>query len=95
MSKAVKVTLMGKPFTLQTDEDEAHVQRVAALVDARVAELQVRASSLPPQSLALLAALTIADDLEKERAGHARRDDGLRDQVQRLRMRIKSAVGDA
>ena len=54
MARPVKVTLMGRSFTLQTDEDEAHVQRVALLVDGRLTDLQARAR-LPVESLALLA----------------------------------------
>lgn len=66
MARTVKVTLMGTDFRLQTEEAEDFVQRVAGLVDVRIAELRSRAN-LPPQHLALLTALTLAEDLQKER----------------------------
>ncbi|MBI5607782.1 MAG: cell division protein ZapA [Deltaproteobacteria bacterium] len=67
MARAVKVTLMGTDFRLQTEEPEEFVVRVAQLVDSRIAELRGRAANLPAQHLALLTALTLAEDLEKER----------------------------
>jgi cell division protein ZapA (FtsZ GTPase activity inhibitor) len=94
MSRPVKVTLMGRPFTLQTDEDEAHVQRVARQVDLRLTDLRTKAA-LPLDSLALLVALTFADDLEKERHQHQRQLADLRDRAERLQQRLGILVGES
>ena len=93
MAKPVKVMLMGKAFTLQTDEDEAHVQRVAALVDGRIGEIRQRAA-MPETSLALLAAMTIAGDLDKERAQNARLRADLRNRAEALRAHLQAAAGE-
>ena len=87
MARPVKVTLMGRSFTLQTDEDEAHVQRVALLVDGRLTDLQARAR-LPVESLALLAALTLGDDLEKER----QKNTVLRREAQALAIKLRDRL---
>lgn len=93
MARPVKVTLMGRSFTLQTDEDEAHVQRVAQLVDDRLNDLQSRAR-LPVESLALLAALTLGDDLEKERQKHRVLRADAQEQARHLRDRLRTLAGD-
>lgn len=92
MGRPVKVTLMGRPFTLQTDEDEAQVQHVAQLVDQRLTALRQRAS-LPLESLALLTALTLADELEKERARSAALRADILARADRLRRRLDGLAG--
>lgn len=57
---------MGTDFRLQTEEPEEFVMGVAQLVDERIGELRSR-TNLPSQHLALLTALTLAEDLQKER----------------------------
>lgn len=69
MAREVKVRLAGNDFRLQTEEPEEFVLRVASQVDARMANL--RARNVPAQHIALFAALTLAEDLEKERAALA------------------------
>lgn len=93
MSRPVKVTLMGRPFTLQTDEDEVHVQRVARQVDQRLTDLRAKAA-LPLDSLALLVALTFADDLEKERHQTQRLLTEARDRAERLQHRLGILAGE-
>jgi cell division protein ZapA (FtsZ GTPase activity inhibitor) len=66
MARTVKVTLLGRDFRLQTEDDEAFVQSVAALVDDRLSGLRSRLN-LPTEHLALLAALNLAEDLQRER----------------------------
>lgn len=66
MARTVKVTLLGRDFRLQTEDDEAFVQSVAALVDERLNTLRSRLN-LPTEHLALLAALNLAEDLQRER----------------------------
>ncbi len=93
MLRPVKVTVMGKTFTMQTDEDEAHVQRVARLVDGRVAEL--RQKQAPEAMLAVLAALMIADDLVKERRRHGDMTDEAILRAENVQARLLQALGEA
>lgn len=93
MSRPVKVTVMGKTFTMQTDEDEVHVQRVARLVDGRVAEL--RQKQAPEAMLAVLAAMMIADDLVKERRRHSDMTDEAILRAENVQARLLQALGEA
>lgn len=87
MSRPVRVVLLGKPFTVQTDDSEERVQRVARMVDERLESIRQRAS-LPGESLALLAALTLADDLDKERE----RLEALRTEVRQRALRLRQRL---
>ena len=91
MGKAVKVALLCRPFTVQTDDVEERVLKVAASVQARLDDLKARAGGLPELSLALLAALTIADDLDKERTRLASLRADVQARAERLRERLRSA----
>ena len=71
MPRPVRITLQGKPYTLQTDEEERHVQEVATAVDRRVADLRAKLAGAPASEAMMFAAMTFADDLVKERAKHA------------------------
>ena len=59
MSKAVKVTLQGKTFTLQTEEDESHILASAALVNDRIDALRKKAA-LPEGTLCTTLPTTMA-----------------------------------
>ena len=64
MSRPVRITLLGQTFTLRTDESDAHIEAVAALVDQRLRDLQGK--GVPNgHNLGLFAALTLAGDLLK------------------------------
>lgn len=65
----VDVTVMGRTLTLRTDEPDAHVKAVTEYVNARFQELGGGAA-LPSQNVLLLTAMTLADELLKERTRH-------------------------
>lgn len=90
MSKPVKVTLQGKTFTLQTDEDEVHVQRAAAVVNEQIDALRKKAA-LPEGTLAMLVAMELAGELQKAR-GDADPYGPLKVRAERLRDRLRSSL---
>ncbi len=94
MSKRVKVQIMGQTFSLQTDEDEAYIEGLAKMVDERIADLR-RKATLPPHSLAVLVALTLADDWQKERAGGEKLRDVAQQRTQALIAALESVVVDS
>ena len=67
--KSVEVTVLGRTFTVKTDDTEEHVQAVASYVNTRYEEIGGGAR-VPPQNVILLTALNLADELFKERARH-------------------------
>jgi cell division protein ZapA len=71
MKSPVIVTIAGHRFTLRSDEDEHLVREMAAHVDKHLRELQKQTRTADTQSLAILAALQITEELWKERRAHA------------------------
>ncbi len=90
MSKAVKVTLQGKTFTLQTEEDESHILASAALVNDRIDALRKKAA-LPEGTLAMLVGMELAGELLKSQ-GSSQRYAPLKVRAERLRDRLKSSL---
>jgi cell division protein ZapA len=71
MKNAVAVTIAGHRYTLRSDEDERLVREMAAHVDRHLRELQKQTRASDTQSLAILTALQITEELWKERREHA------------------------
>jgi len=57
-----QVEIFGHKYSLRSDEDEAHVKRVAALVDGKMREVASGARSASTLQVAVLAALDIASE---------------------------------
>lgn len=64
---------------VRSDADEDYVQRLAGFVDERVREVQRSSRPVPARSLAVLAALNIADELFQERQASRRLKQRVRD----------------
>lgn len=65
--RSVVVHIGGQRYVVRSDADEAYVQTLAGYVDERVKEVQKSSKPVTSQSLAVLAALNVADDLFQER----------------------------
>ena len=62
MPRPFEVTILGLPFTVQSDEDEAYVRQLAAFVDDRMRRATTAGGTI---AVAVLGALHIADELHK------------------------------
>jgi cell division protein ZapA len=71
MKSPVIVNIAGHRFTLRSDEDERVVKDMAAHVDKHLRDLQKQTRTSDTQSLAILTALQITEELWKERRLHA------------------------
>jgi cell division protein ZapA len=65
MKKAVEVEIMGERITLRTDADESHVRNVAGYVDRKMQEVLKTTRPAAKASVAMLAALNIADEYQR------------------------------
>lgn len=90
MAKSVKITLQGKTFTLQTEEEEGHIQAAASLVNERIDALRKKAG-LPDGTLAMLVGMELAGELLKVQ-GISERYAPLKTRAERLRDRLKNAL---
>jgi cell division protein ZapA (FtsZ GTPase activity inhibitor) len=71
MKNPVAVNIAGHRFTLRSDEEERVVRDMAAHVDRHLRELQKQTRAADTQSLAILTALQITEELWEERRRHA------------------------
>lgn len=65
MKKAVEIEIMGERITLRTDAEENYVRNVAGYVDRKMQEVQKSTRPAAKASIAMLAALNIADEYQK------------------------------
>ena len=89
MKRELTIDVAGQMLTVRSDENEAYVRLLASYVDAKVRELSRGQSGTTTLSLALTAALTIADELHKLRKAQEDVDQAL----ERLSVRIESGLG--
>lgn len=82
----ITVELAGEQYTLRTDADEAYTRRCAALVDARMKEVAGDPGPYAKKA-AIMAALSLADELFKQEAG-------VRAKSQALVERIEAVIED-
>lgn len=67
MKRLVAVTIAGQRYSIRSDAEESYVQALAGVVDDKIKQVQRGAKTAPPQAVAVLAALQLADELERER----------------------------
>jgi cell division protein ZapA (FtsZ GTPase activity inhibitor) len=80
--RVVEVVLQGRRFTLRTEEDEDAFREIVRIANERLDEVAGQ-GNMAPQSVALLAVLSLAQELWKERQALG----SLRE-----RIRVKSAL---
>jgi cell division protein ZapA len=67
MKRPVTVQIAGQRYTLRSDAHEDVVREIASFVDRRLKQVQRQTRAVDTQSLAILAALQIAEELFAER----------------------------
>ena len=66
---STRVTICGDEYTIRTDATPEHTRAVAAHVDKAIRDVMGNASVVESHKAAILAALSITDDLFRERSG--------------------------
>ena len=61
----VKITICGKEYSLQTDEQPAYVPQLAGRLDRKIAEMMEKNDTLSLSSAAILVGLSLMDDSYK------------------------------
>jgi cell division protein ZapA len=84
VKRSVTVTIAGQRLVVRTDGKARYVKELASFVTAKVEEIRASGKTVSTQSLALLAAMNIADDLFQLRDRH----DGLKRRVRETSTRI-------
>jgi cell division protein ZapA len=65
---STKVTICGEEYTIRSDASPEHTRAVAAHVDKAIRDVMGNASVTESHKAAILAALSITDDLFRERS---------------------------
>ncbi len=65
MKRLMEVQIFGQTFTINSEDDEHYVRKVAAFVDQRMRQIAESAKGTVPLRVAIMAALSIADELAK------------------------------
>jgi cell division protein ZapA len=66
----VTVEIMGQALNVASDSDEEWVRLIARQVDEKIREVQAKGRTVSSVSMAILAALNFADELERLRRDH-------------------------
>ena len=90
MSHSVEITLMGRSFSILTDEDPDQVKAAAEMVQGQVDELRGMGASVASDRLLTLVALNLAGELLKSGKNKL---DGLEDLISDLDHVVLQAEG--
>jgi cell division protein ZapA len=84
VKRSVAVQIAGVRYSLKTDQDDRWVKAVAGMVDAKMREVARATRTVDTQSVAVLAALQLAEELHTERHEAAELRKSIRDKSQSL-----------
>jgi cell division protein ZapA len=92
--RTVQLRVGGQTYKVVTTASEEDLQRLAAVVDQKLATVVPAGRAIPPHAL-LLAAISLANDLEEERARSARTAGRAKDAFGRILARVDAALSTA
>lgn len=85
MKNSFEVTILNQKFVLKTENDEAHVKRIADYVNKVFADIQSKAHHISTQNVAILGALNLAEEL-------LIKDECTKDKIKEWKGRIEGLV---
>lgn len=88
MEKGVNVEIMGQPLTVLSDGGDEWAKALAATVDEKIKYIRANSRAVNSISVAILAALNFADELERLKRDH----QALIDQIEALNRRLSAAI---
>jgi cell division protein ZapA len=92
LKRSVAITIAGQKYTIKSDATDSYVQALAGQVDQRIKEVQRGAKAAPLQAVAVLAALQLADELERERQRRTELRKRVREKTRALRQYLDREV---
>ena len=91
--QSVKVNIFGEDYLIKGDTDDSYIQEVAKYVDQKMKEVAERMSNKLPLRVAVLAAMSITDDLFKEKNDKDKKLQDVEEKSQSLLERLTERVG--
>ena len=86
----MKVTVAGTRLAIKTDAKPKYIKELAAYVTDKIDEINASGRTATTQSLALLAAMSIADELYELRAEQTQLKREVRDKTNRILRYLES-----
>jgi cell division protein ZapA len=93
VTRSVKVSVAGQQFSVRTDAQPKYLQELADFVTAKMDEVRRSGRTITTQSLALLAAMNIADELYQLRASQRELKRQVREKTERILNHLERAAG--
>jgi cell division protein ZapA len=92
MPNRVKVEIYGQSYTLSGELDENYVQKLARYVDEKMSSVAEGTQTVDSVRVAVLAAMSIADELHSRQNETGHRDDALRERAQQCLTILERAL---
>jgi cell division protein ZapA len=71
MKNSVRVEILGREYTLKSDEGEERVRKVAEYVNEKIKRISENAKTISTLNVAILAAMDIANEFFEFQEGHS------------------------
>lgn len=91
--RQLRIDVLGASFVIQSEESPEHLAMLSSFVKDRIEEVKARYAFADPLTVAVLAALNIADDLFKVRGG--REPSPSASEIQAVAQRLISRIDEA
>lgn len=88
MTKTYEVSILKQKFHLKTDQDEAHVKRVADYVNKVFHAIETKNGNLSTQNIAILGALNIAEEMFVK-------DSNYHQKIKDWKIRLEAVIDDS
>lgn len=92
MSRSVKVTVAGQKLSIRTNAKPTYVKELASFVSDQLDQVRGAGRTATTQSLALLAAMNIADELFQLRETHQQLKREVREKTTRLLLHLEQGL---
>jgi cell division protein ZapA len=92
MSGPVKVQIFGASYTIHGDLDPVYVQELATIVDEKMRAISDATATVDTHKIAVLAALSIADELHSTQRDLGENNELLREQAERCLSLVERAL---
>lgn len=89
--RTVQLQIAGQSYKVVSSAPEAELQELAEVVTAKLSEVVPRGRAIPPQAM-LLAAMSLAHELDAERKRRESLERRTRDLLRRVLMRVDDAL---
>lgn len=87
--RSITIEIAGQPHTIRSDAEVGYVRALASVVDSRIRDVQRAAQksvrSVSREAAAMLVALQLADELEREKRRRTSLRERIRTETTRLR----------